>query len=275
MATTPPGWYDDGHGALRWWDGAQWTEHTHVADAAPAVDAVVSDAVVSDGFVADAAALGAVVPDAAAPAPVSAAASPPPPSGYAAAPLAYPGDPASAGGVFVGATEPRKSMLWILWVVLGVVVLGLVVLAFVLIPLVVGLVSNAASGGTSGATADENASVAAVRLYDEAWDTGDCDKFMTATTGSFRTLIEIEDCATFRSASSDFTEATDNYELVVDDVQTSGSTITVETTETYDSLYDASGTLLDEPESAEEHYAYRVIRDADLWAIDAADTVTN
>ncbi|WP_424447702.1 DUF2510 domain-containing protein [Microbacterium arborescens] len=27
--STPPGWYDDGHGALRWWDGAQWTEHTH------------------------------------------------------------------------------------------------------------------------------------------------------------------------------------------------------------------------------------------------------
>jgi hypothetical protein len=25
---TPPGWYDDGHGALRWWDGSQWTEHT-------------------------------------------------------------------------------------------------------------------------------------------------------------------------------------------------------------------------------------------------------
>lgn len=25
---TPPGWYDDGHGSLRWWDGAQWTQHT-------------------------------------------------------------------------------------------------------------------------------------------------------------------------------------------------------------------------------------------------------
>lgn len=27
--TTPAGWYDDGHGSLRWWDGQQWTEHTH------------------------------------------------------------------------------------------------------------------------------------------------------------------------------------------------------------------------------------------------------
>ncbi|MCD9154634.1 DUF2510 domain-containing protein [Aeromicrobium duanguangcaii] len=25
---TPPGWYDDGHGQLRWWDGSQWTQHT-------------------------------------------------------------------------------------------------------------------------------------------------------------------------------------------------------------------------------------------------------
>lgn len=26
--TTPPGWYPDGQGGQRWWDGNQWTEHT-------------------------------------------------------------------------------------------------------------------------------------------------------------------------------------------------------------------------------------------------------
>lgn len=25
---TPAGWYDDGRGQLRWWDGQRWTEHT-------------------------------------------------------------------------------------------------------------------------------------------------------------------------------------------------------------------------------------------------------
>ena len=29
--TTTPGWYDDGHGAVRWWDGSQWSEHTREA----------------------------------------------------------------------------------------------------------------------------------------------------------------------------------------------------------------------------------------------------
>lgn len=29
MTATPPGWYDDGQGELRWWDGDAWTEHVH------------------------------------------------------------------------------------------------------------------------------------------------------------------------------------------------------------------------------------------------------
>lgn len=43
--STPAGWYDDGSGRQRWWDGSQWTEHyaTEGADvSAPAEDSVPS-----------------------------------------------------------------------------------------------------------------------------------------------------------------------------------------------------------------------------------------
>ena len=36
MNQAPAGWYDDGRGALRYWDGAGWTEHVHQPVAPPA-----------------------------------------------------------------------------------------------------------------------------------------------------------------------------------------------------------------------------------------------
>lgn len=38
--TVPAGWYDDGSGRLRWWDGTAWTEHT--MDAAPPAPASIT-----------------------------------------------------------------------------------------------------------------------------------------------------------------------------------------------------------------------------------------
>lgn len=37
--TTPAGWYDDGSGRQRWWDGQQWTDHFAPASAAPVAPA--------------------------------------------------------------------------------------------------------------------------------------------------------------------------------------------------------------------------------------------
>ncbi|MDT0156132.1 DUF2510 domain-containing protein [Microbacterium sp. ARD32] len=49
--STPAGWYDDGSGRQRWWDGQQWTEHyapageqAAAADDAAAVDATAAPA---------------------------------------------------------------------------------------------------------------------------------------------------------------------------------------------------------------------------------------
>ncbi|MGD6755639.1 phospholipid scramblase-related protein [Streptomyces sp. BH105] len=47
QSNTPAGWYPDPQGTpqtLRWWDGAQWTEHTHAAQAQPPAQAAQAPA---------------------------------------------------------------------------------------------------------------------------------------------------------------------------------------------------------------------------------------
>lgn len=54
--TTPPGWYPDGQGGQRWWDGTQWTEHTQPgtpADPAPAAPGPGDQTVVAPNRAAD------------------------------------------------------------------------------------------------------------------------------------------------------------------------------------------------------------------------------
>jgi hypothetical protein len=41
-AGTPAGWYEDGSGSQRWWDGQQWTNHVHSDDYADGVRPVMS-----------------------------------------------------------------------------------------------------------------------------------------------------------------------------------------------------------------------------------------
>ena len=42
--STPPGWYPDGQGGQRWWDGNQWTEHTQQGGSADAPGAPAAPA---------------------------------------------------------------------------------------------------------------------------------------------------------------------------------------------------------------------------------------
>ena len=279
MATTPPGWYDDGRGALRWWDGAQWTEHVQTPDPEPetpqntvgqparsddAMDTLLAPAIAPAPTLESAART-----DAAPPAPLDASAEgdhpPSAPPGY---PGGFPGGPAPSGG-FIAATEPKKSKLWILWVVIGVVLLGIVILAAVLIPLAIGMLGAGAGGGTEAGSADEAAAVAAVELYDEAWATADCEKFQTSTTETFRQNSQLPDCETFVLASQEFAETVDDYELTVTSVESEGDQqITVTTSETYTSLVDDQGNPTDGALSYEDRWTYIVVPAGDGWAID-------
>lgn len=297
MKTTPPGWYDDGHGALRWWDGAQWTEHVAQPDAevtdAPTEAEIVaaSQAEEAPGVPAtdsDAAAVAAVPAPAATPEQPYAAgdpaatlfgvqdaaaapAGPPAAGGHPAVP-GYPsgapyGGPDAQGGAFTAATEPRKSKLWILWLVLGVVLLGVVIAAAVLIPLLfLNMATSGGNGGSAG-SADEQAAIAAVELYDEAWQEADCEAFATSTTEQFQADSGFADCAAFVAEAELFDDNFDEYVVSIDDVVASESEITVTTTESYVVLVDAEGNPTD-PTPGEIVYFYTVVPDGDGWAID-------
>lgn len=294
MTTTPPGWYDDGHGALRWWDGTQWTEHVAQPDAetspAPSEAEIVAARL---GFDGQGAASDAAVEASAQPAPVGAwgetpaqadgtvqpvqplhpAATPyPAPEGYAPAggypQGVYPGTPtgvAPAGGGFAAATAPRrKSKLWILWVVLGVVLLGIVIAAAVVIPL---LFLSATSSSSQGQTDDERAAAAAVARYDDAWQDGDCDAFASTTTEDFRTASGFTDCAAFEDDADRFDENFDDYEVTVTGVETVGDEIEVTTNETYTALVDENGEAADPAPGATVYY-YTLVEADGAWVID-------
>lgn len=242
MTSTPPGWYDDGHRALRWWDGIRWTEHV----ATPAAPAVAE---------ADerqpTAAPSSIDPNVY-------------PTGHAAT---SPG--ASGTGAFVAATEPNKSRAWIIWVVAGVVLLGIVIAAAVLIPL---FFLGLATAGKAPSGEEETRAVATVETYDEAWREVDCEKFLASTTENFREMLTLRDCAAFEPAARDFADSVQKYELTVTGIERVGdSEISVATSETYESFYDETGAPVDPPVPLEDRCTYSLVPAGGGWAIDNAD----
>ncbi len=258
MTTTPPGWYDDGHSALRWWDGSRWTEHVAEPDPVPAEPAPGPDAVATD----------------------AAATHDPGYPSDSSAPLAPVGAYQDAGAVpSVGAPaspapatppSPPKSKLWIVWVIVGVVVLAFLILAGVLLSrlLVAGVGQIGSSGSGGPADADQQAAVAAVELYDDAWQDADCDAYVASTTEGFRTESGLTDCSAFESEAEAFGSAVEDYEVEVTDVRQEEDAIVVTTTETFTALVDDNGEPLDEPTDDSIDWVYTVVADGDDWVID-------
>ncbi|KQP68187.1 hypothetical protein ASF40_18590 [Microbacterium sp. Leaf288] len=231
MTTTPPGWYDDGHGANRWWDGTRWTERVAGTDAAPAASPAVPGAAVH-GVQHDGATVTAV-------------AAPP---------------------------EPKSSR-WIVWVVIGAVVLVALIGAAVAIPLLTLAASRV--GGLAGedtpVDADQKAAVAAVELYDDAWQDADCQAFMASTTEAFRAQAGLADCSAFETEAEGFGLAVEDYEVDLTGVRRSDEAIVVSTTETYSRLVGEDGNPLDEPVDESIDWEYTVVADGDDWVIDSLE----
>ncbi|WES64436.1 DUF2510 domain-containing protein [Microbacter sp. GSS18] len=276
MSTTPPGWYDDGHGALRWWDGAAWTEHVAQPDPEPAG--------AGDGEALPPELAPELDPAAASSVGVPAPGEVPDYAAYGGgAQQPYPG--AHPAGAFVSATEQKKSRAWIVWVVVGVVLLGIVIAAAVLIPL---LILGASTGGGQGqqqssstfdvddsvvlSTDDDFAVVDTVALYDSAWQNADCDEYIASTTVEFRESGGgYADCAEFEADAAATIESLDDYAVLVTTVSFDSDTALVITTETYTSMYDQQGMPTDEPVEYDDTLYYLLVDVDGEWLIDGVE----
>ncbi|MFS0714234.1 DUF2510 domain-containing protein [Microbacterium sp. 2P01SA-2] len=287
--STPPGWYDDGHGSLRWWDGSQWTEHTHApVEAAPAPQpeaapqeppAVTEEppAVTEEPPAVTEASIvesqrGPVASDTASP---TDALPPIPPAPGGPAPV-YPGVHPTTAAVAgtdgdAVAAPARRSKLWIVFVALGVVLVGLIVLAAVLIPRFVAdiLDPSADRPGTSSVQgADLRAAEDIVDAYDDAWDDMDCAAYQAIVTPEFLASGGLSDCADFAQAATEFNNSVEDYEVSFISTTREGDTIYVQTLETFTQTADAAGSPLDNPVPASFSALYTLVPGGSGWLID-------
>jgi hypothetical protein len=146
-----------------------------------------------------------------------------------------------------------------------------VIAAAVVIPLLfLGLTTGGGSQqGVAPQGGDQEAAVAAVELYDEAWQTVDCDAYVASTTEAFREESQLTDCESFQSTASEFSASVEDYTVAVTGIETEDDgQILVSTEETYDALFDDQGQPLDEPLSDTVRYEYTLVATDGGWAID-------
>lgn len=246
----PAGWYDDGHGAIRWWDGTRWTEK--VAATPPEQHGAGLEPPAVEP------------PSSGSPAPGNAA-----PQQETA-----PTTPAPA----------RRTGLWIALAVGGVVVAGLVAGAVLLVPSAIDASSDRAPISTPAAPsptpsepeqttpalseADRAAAVATVQAYNDAWLEADCDGYFASTTEEWQEFLELTDCETFYSSARAWAESIEDYGMEILEVDQVGESAAVSLSETYTSEWDHEGNPLDAPTAFDDRWEYIVIEEDGVWLVD-------
>jgi len=237
MSDIPAGWYDDGSGTQRYWDGSTWTEH--VVPAAEATPVSVDPIGVESPGVS----VTPVVEQTPAPAAEPALAFAPAPT-YSPSPTYAPA-PAGYVGGYVAPPMIRKRRVWP-WVVGAS--------AFVFLLLVGGgiaLLISTVSGSTDGPRS-------AVLAYDKAWREDDCDALHSVITDP-----ETYSCDDFDSDYQSFQAGIDDYKLVIVSTNVLGDSAEVQTKESY--------TLDGTPQV--DHYSYSLVKQDGFWRVDTIDQV--
>lgn len=213
--STPAGWYDDGSGRQRWWDGQQWTDNYADQQAAPAAEPAPEAAApqadderkyADEAPAEDGAEAIASTPE---PSPVPAPTPMPEQPAYAAAPAAQPAyTPQPA------AQEPKKSRTGL--------IIGIVVGAIVLLLVIVGAIIALAVGGLTAAVSGPNDATDA--LYD-AWATEDCAAEFDLTTEYYNGGDEDAFCT---DPDYSFLDGMESYEITGTSVTNDTAVVTVD-----------------------------------------------
>lgn len=210
--TTPAGWYDDGSGQMRYWDGMGWTEH--VAPRQGQEGAVAAESVPAEAAPAEVAPAEAARAETPAYASAGGFADP----GVAAAPVAPMQAAYGAAPISLDSGAPQKKSRLGLWVTLGLV--GLLVVVGGGIAAVV-LLMRATEVGPE----DQLAALV------ESWQNQDCPAEYELMHPYITDGLTVDEyCAD--ADYSWFTEMTD-WEYVVDGSEVQDSTAYVSTTEYY------------------------------------------
>ena len=278
----PRGWYEDGQGSVRWWDGTQWTENV-----APSTSGAEAFSAPSPGY----------------------AHSAPTAYGYGPAQPTSSDSPSPSGvGPYAGAdapgsalaaqASPQKSKAWIAWLIVGIVLIGIVAAVAVL---AVRLIAGGIAGPSAGSDADpgssarpspqpevtasvepdeadpdaaapvlpgEAAAVAAIEAHNQAWLESDCDAYFATTTENYRTLMELTDCESFYSDSRNFAAQVSDFQMTVREVEQIGNALAVSVTESFMSPYDDEGNETAEPQLYESRWEYLVVDEGGVSKVD-------
>lgn len=305
----PAGWYDDGHGAQRWWDGQTWTEHVRPVDAAtPAEPEAPAEPAAPVEPEAPTEVYEPAAPTQAYP-PVTPEYPPTAPTqAYPPYATAAPASTAPAPGAqaYPPAAPTGSSKKWVLWLVGGLVALMILGGAlFFVVTSLLGSVLNSGSplpavtsgpiGPTSepGPTSDPGptepapdaeiteltdaeraAAEEVVNRYDAIWSGGVCNDILTITTDAFREGIGFTDCYAFEEQTAEFTESVSDYAITFIDGYRVGDLIIVETRETGNFTRDDAGEPLETPEPFDFRYEYQLVDQSGMLRIDSIGDIS-
>ena len=252
MSAPEPGWYHDGTGEIRWWNGSEW------ADAAPA----------SEDPAEIRRADGESWSDNVAHAP-----------GDTQADQVY-----MEQGAALPQSRPRRRRGWIIG---GAVAGALAVVAGVVLATTLragdpsgGSASDAsADAAADDATADHAADDPAwqsILVWADSFESADCDTFFQVTTTAYRERNGMPDCDSFVVSADGRSRVINDFQMTLEDSRRSGTDAQVVTVHTeYESLLSKDGQPADEPVKMAADYAFHLTRSDGGWQIDDAHDVSD